>query len=374
MKTSHAFQFITIAIIFAGFAPCIEGMLLADVLDRFFTTTPSVSTGGPAPAPAPVPTPTSGAPIIIVPTEAPVPSTPETPSEGPATPVTFFLFDDEKPRETTPDTATDVPVETPDEPETIDITEEPTEPVEPVEPEEPVETPETPEIPEDTGCITVVEGMNLAGDFTLMLRALEAAGLTETLSDPEVVGTIFVVQDKYFEAALAKFNLDFEVFIGDAFVDRVMAYHVLNQVVLVEDMVEGAALTTALPEALLYVNRDEADGIELVPIVTDFNATLLEKDISLCGVVAHTLDNVLIPSFNEAGDVLPHPGIDVDIPLTPTILEDEIVPVPEPESELIEPVEVPVTMEEEPAEPVRTIVPSSGTDAPVIIPPSNTSG
>eukprot|EP01023_Acetabularia_acetabulum_P016898 TRINITY_DN1838_c0_g1_i2.p1 TRINITY_DN1838_c0_g1~~TRINITY_DN1838_c0_g1_i2.p1 ORF type:complete len:305 (+),score=74.52 TRINITY_DN1838_c0_g1_i2:133-1047(+) len=179
-----------------------------------------------------------------------------------------------------------------------------------------------------TECITAVEGMRIAGDFTLFLEALEITDLIRLFEDPELVGTLFAVQDKYFNAALGQFNLDAETFFGDAFLDRVMAYHVVNEVVLTEDMVEGEPIATALPNAELFVNRDDADGIEIVPIVTQFNATLLEKDISLCAAIVHVIDNLLIPSFNEEGDALPHPGIDVDAPLTPTIV-DEPAPVAE---------------------------------------------
>eukprot|EP01024_Parvocaulis_polyphysoides_P014292 TRINITY_DN157_c0_g2_i5.p3 TRINITY_DN157_c0_g2~~TRINITY_DN157_c0_g2_i5.p3 ORF type:complete len:182 (+),score=50.62 TRINITY_DN157_c0_g2_i5:1-546(+) len=105
-----------------------------------------------------------------------------------------------------------------------------------------------------------------------------------------------------------------------------MAYHILEPALTTSEMTDGGILTTALPSGELYVNSNEQGEFEVVPIITEFNASIVERDIALCNVVVHVIDNLLIPSFNADGDTLPHPGINKEDPLTPTVLEEDFAP------------------------------------------------
>lgn len=142
---------------------------------------------------------------------------------------------------------------------------------------------------------TVVDVAVAAGDFTTLVAAAEAAGLVETLSDPDATYTVFAPTDAAFATALDDLGLTAEELLADTdLLTTILTYHVLGTTVTSADI--GAAGTEEIPVEPL-------SGEELVVVVGDSgnvtfrdqSATVTTADIEASNGVIHVIDAVLIP-------------------------------------------------------------------------------
>lgn len=130
----------------------------------------------------------------------------------------------------------------------------------------------------------IVEVARVAGQFSTLLRAVEAAGLTQTL---ETGGpfTVFAPTDGAF-AALPPGTLDALVEDPDGLAD-VLLYHVVPGELTVADLRERSSLETA-------------QGTELTVEVTPQGVTidgqyLLTADVRAANGIVHVITSVLVP-------------------------------------------------------------------------------
>jgi len=137
----------------------------------------------------------------------------------------------------------------------------------------------------------IVQTATEAGNFTTLVTALEAAGLTETLQGPGPF-TVFAPTD----AAFAKLPAGtVEALLGDREqLASILTYHVIAGSVTAGDLVasNGATPTTVNGQPLDIVVRDGAVYVN--------GAQVVAADVAASNGVIHAIDTVLLPKAADA--------------------------------------------------------------------------
>ncbi|MDG6256229.1 MAG: fasciclin domain-containing protein [Methanomicrobiaceae archaeon] len=179
-----------------------------------------------------------------------------------------------------------LPTETPEATETVpeEVTTPPTEEVteEPTE-EEVTEEPTEEEVTGPTA--NLVETAADAGQFTTLVAAIEAAGLTEELSTGGPY-TIFAPTDAAFAAIPAE-TLDALLASPDEELTEILTYHVVDGEYYAEDLTNVASLDT-LQGTMLTISIDGDT------VMVD-GAQVIDQDIQASNGVIHVIDEVLVP-------------------------------------------------------------------------------
>ena len=122
-----------------------------------------------------------------------------------------------------------------------------------------------------------------------MVAAVEAAGLTETLSGPGPF-TVFAPTDEAFAAALESLGLTAEELLADtATLTSILTYHVIAGEVPSSDVV------TMDGEAVPTVNGSDVTITVDGETVMVNEATVTAVDIPASNGVIHVIDSVLLP-------------------------------------------------------------------------------
>ncbi len=135
----------------------------------------------------------------------------------------------------------------------------------------------------------IVATAEAAGDFTTLVAAIDAAGLTETLQGDGPF-TVFAPTDAAFEAALADLGLTAEELLADTeTLTAILTYHAIDGEVPAADVVDldGQAVAT-LNGADVQISVD-GDTV----MVND--ATVTATDVVASNGIIHVIDTVLIP-------------------------------------------------------------------------------
>ncbi len=135
----------------------------------------------------------------------------------------------------------------------------------------------------------IVATAEAAGDFTTLVAAIEAAGLTETLQGDGPY-TVFAPTDAAFEAALADLGLTAEELLADTeTLTSILTYHVIEGEVPAADVVglDGQSVAT--------VNGAEVTITVDGETVMVNDATVTATDIVASNGIIHVIDAVLIP-------------------------------------------------------------------------------
>lgn len=139
---------------------------------------------------------------------------------------------------------------------------------------------------EDEGPGNLIEVATEAGDFTVLLAAAEAAGLTETLAEG-TVATIFAPTDEAFAAALEALGLTAEELLADTeTLTAILTYHAIGGIQTSDGLSDGPVTMLNGLEATISVSGD-------APMIND--ATIVATDIEASNGVIHVIDSVLLP-------------------------------------------------------------------------------
>jgi uncharacterized surface protein with fasciclin (FAS1) repeats len=149
---------------------------------------------------------------------------------------------------------------------------------------------------------TVQEASNtvadiVAGDenFSTLLAALEAAGLTDAVADPNATLTVFAPTNEAFEAAFEALGITPEELLGDVEnLTAILTYHVLGQMVTSGDIAAAGAeeipvVTLNGAELVVVVGDDGSVGFK------DQSAAVVQADVEADNGVIHVIDAVLLP-------------------------------------------------------------------------------
>ncbi len=159
------------------------------------------------------------------------------------------------------------------------------------EPATSVTEPATTEPEEEMG--NIVETAVAAGDFETLVAAVEAAGLTETLSEGE--WTVFAPSDEAFQPLVEDGTVDALLADPEGDLKNILLYHVVEGAVFAEDVVtlDGQQVETALGESLT-VEVDEAGGVSLIDGQGN-SVNVVTTDVEASNGVIHVIDGVLLP-------------------------------------------------------------------------------
>jgi uncharacterized surface protein with fasciclin (FAS1) repeats len=177
----------------------------------------------------------------------------------------FALVACKKEEESTPPPVEEKPVEAP-------VAETP-----PPEPEKPAE-PEAPPAPTKD----IVDLATEAGNFTTLLKAVETAGLKDTLKGPGPF-TVFAPTDEAF-AKLPKGELD-KLLKNKKKLEELLKYHVVEGAVKAADVSAKPSATTLAGKDITI---DATAGVKL-----NGAATVVTADIAATNGVVHAIDTVL---------------------------------------------------------------------------------
>ena len=136
---------------------------------------------------------------------------------------------------------------------------------------------------------TIVDVAVAAGDFTVLVEAVQAAGLVETLSGPGPF-TVFAPTDAAFADALTTLGITKEALLADtAKLKTILTYHVVAGEVMAADVMtmDGQDVpTVAGPTVNVKINGST---------VMINEATVTAADIAASNGVIHVIDKVLLP-------------------------------------------------------------------------------
>jgi uncharacterized surface protein with fasciclin (FAS1) repeats len=131
-----------------------------------------------------------------------------------------------------------------------------------------------------------------AGDFTTLLAAVDAAGLTETVSGADAL-TVFAPPDEAFDALPEGLVDALLLPENEEALTAILTYHVVPGTVT-SDMLEDGEVETLNGETVTI----SVDG----PMVND--ATITTADIEASNGVIHVIDSVLVPPGVSTEDLL----------------------------------------------------------------------
>eukprot|EP01026_Neomeris_dumetosa_P042579 TRINITY_DN3553_c0_g1_i5.p1 TRINITY_DN3553_c0_g1~~TRINITY_DN3553_c0_g1_i5.p1 ORF type:complete len:172 (-),score=43.65 TRINITY_DN3553_c0_g1_i5:295-810(-) len=138
----------------------------------------------------------------------------------------------------------------------------------------------------------IVEAAVSSDVLTTLVEAVTAAGLADTLSDPELEATVFAPTNAAFDAALSILGLTLEQLVSDLeTLTLVLQYHVVPAKALSTDLTDGQVLPTLAGNNTLTV--DLSDGVKIVGIGS--TAAVINADITAGAGVVHVIDTVLLP-------------------------------------------------------------------------------
>ncbi|HSB86404.1 MAG TPA: fasciclin domain-containing protein [Ilumatobacteraceae bacterium] len=136
---------------------------------------------------------------------------------------------------------------------------------------------------------TIVDVAVGAGDFTVLVEAVKAAGLVETLSGPGPF-TVFAPTDAAFVDALKSLGITKEQLLADkAKLTTILTYHVVPGEVMAADVLtmDGKDVATvAGPTVKVKVNGSTV-------MIND--ATVTTADVEASNGVIHVINGVLLP-------------------------------------------------------------------------------
>jgi len=128
-------------------------------------------------------------------------------------------------------------------------------------------------------------------EFTVLLAALEAAGLDEALAG-EGPFTVFAPTDAAFAALLEELDVSAEELLANEDLSGILLYHVVDGAFLAEDVI-GLA-----PADVPTLNDGQAIAVAIVDesVVINDSATVVQADVVAGNGVVHVIDAVLIPA------------------------------------------------------------------------------
>ena len=137
---------------------------------------------------------------------------------------------------------------------------------------------------------TIVETAIATPEFSILVDAVVAAGLVDTLSGPGPF-TVFAPTDAAFAALLAELGVTKDELLADtALLTKVLTYHVVPGRVLKADVPVGVAITTVQGETFTV------NGSLVITDQQDRTANITATDVLASNGVIHVIDTVILPA------------------------------------------------------------------------------
>lgn len=161
---------------------------------------------------------------------------------------------------------------------------------------------------------TIAELAASTPEFSTLYAAVEAAGLGETLANPDVNLTVFAPTNQAFAELLLALNIadPADLLSQTDALRSILAYHVIGMPYMLADLTDGEVLPTLL-EGYSVTVRETADGVFIVP--SGGPAAMVTSEIPADNGVILVIDGVLLPEAEAApGEELAAPLAEIMIP------------------------------------------------------------
>ncbi|WP_079710368.1 fasciclin domain-containing protein [Paraliobacillus ryukyuensis] len=135
-----------------------------------------------------------------------------------------------------------------------------------------------------TGGKDIVDVAKEAGNFSILLSALEKAELVDTLKEDGPY-TVFAPTDEAFKKLLSDLGITAEDLLARDDLKDILLYHVVSGKVLSSDLKDGMKVKTL---------ADKKAKVTLNPVRIN-DASVITPDIEASNGVLHVIDKVLIP-------------------------------------------------------------------------------
>ena len=143
-------------------------------------------------------------------------------------------------------------------------------------------------LPQSKNVVQIAQGLN---DFSILVEAVVAAGLADTLSGTGPF-TVFAPTNAAFASLLDELKVTKDALLADtALLTKVLTYHVVPGRVLAADIKEGAQAVPLQGEAFTL-------GLAGGPNITDARgrkATIVATNVQASNGVIHVIDKVILP-------------------------------------------------------------------------------
>jgi uncharacterized surface protein with fasciclin (FAS1) repeats len=148
-------------------------------------------------------------------------------------------------------------------------------------------------LPQSKNIVQIAQGIS---DFSILVDAVVAAGLVDTLSGPGPF-TVFAPTNAAFASLLAELGVTAEQLLADKpLLTSVLTYHVVPGRVLASDITEGAQPTTVQGQAFTL-------SLSGGPSITDARgrkANIVATNVQAANGVIHVIDKVILPKADVA--------------------------------------------------------------------------
>ncbi|MGO1966543.1 MAG: fasciclin domain-containing protein [Moraxellaceae bacterium] len=139
--------------------------------------------------------------------------------------------------------------------------------------------------------MNVVQVAQSNADFSILVEAIQAAGLADALSNPDANFTVFAPTNEAFAEALEITGMSKEeLFANKPLLTKLLGYHALNgEAPVYEADVQPGNITTLSQDTLTVTEQGQ---------LQDENgrmANILQTDIEANNGVVHVIDKVLLP-------------------------------------------------------------------------------
>jgi uncharacterized surface protein with fasciclin (FAS1) repeats len=138
----------------------------------------------------------------------------------------------------------------------------------------------------------LVERLEQLGDFSILLTALDTAGLSGTVASAEAL-TVLAPTDEAFAALLAELGISAGELLASPDLDEILLYHVIPGKQRISQLGFQSVNPTLLEENSVIASRDGRQYL-----IND--SLVLRANISASNGLIHVLDRVLLPPEGDA--------------------------------------------------------------------------
>lgn len=139
--------------------------------------------------------------------------------------------------------------------------------------------------------MNVVQVAQSNADFSILVEAVQAAGLAGMLSDPNANYTVFAPTNAAFAQALKDTGMTkAELFANKPLLRKILGYHVVNSdmAMYAKDVMPGNVMTASNDTLMVTPQKMLMDE-------NGRTATIIKTDIAATNGVVHVIDKVLLP-------------------------------------------------------------------------------
>eukprot|EP01025_Chloroclados_australasicus_P022913 TRINITY_DN2344_c0_g1_i1.p1 TRINITY_DN2344_c0_g1~~TRINITY_DN2344_c0_g1_i1.p1 ORF type:complete len:252 (+),score=34.69 TRINITY_DN2344_c0_g1_i1:112-867(+) len=161
--------------------------------------------------------------------------------------------------------------------------------------------------------VSVAETASSVDDLSILVEALTAADLVDTLADKDFKGTVFAPKNDAFVDLLELLGLSKEeLFANKDLLTKVLLLHVSPDVVIFSKNLFDGQVFETLEGSELVATGYKDDFYIFSPIKVASKVVI--PDVAACNAVVHVIDRVLLPAVEGLPSEIPVPAEVFEVP------------------------------------------------------------